>query len=120
MWSKLEEVFERLGVPYYRQGSFSSESDYEDVSFYTFWNPNSDERAFYDDEAHMATWHWDIFYYTSDPSTLYSGIDDFARLAKEVGFTVVGRGRDTQSDRPDYPGRTIRVIYIEDYQKQEV
>lgn len=119
MWCKLEEVFEKLGVPYYRQGSFSSEDDYEDTSFFTFWNPNTEEGAFYDDKSHKAIWHWNIFYYTCDPSTIYSKLEEFSKLAKETGFILDGRGHDIQSDRPDYPGRTITVIYIEDYEKKQ-
>ena len=119
MWSKLEEVFERIGLPYSRQGSYSDEDEYPQ-SFFTFWNPNTKGGAFYDDKSHKAEWHWNIYYYTNDPATLYSRMDEFRRVAEEVGFIVEGRGYDIVSDRPDYPGRTIRVIYIENYQNQEV
>ena len=114
MWSKLEEVFEKIGLPYDRQGSYSDESEYP-RSFFTFWNPNTKEGAFYDDKAHRAEWHWNVNYYTSDPATLYSQMDEFIKIAKEVGFVVEGRGYDVASDRPDYPGRMVRVIYLETY-----
>lgn len=114
MWAKLEEVFEKIGLPYSRQGSYSDESEYP-PSFFTFWNPDTPEEGFYDNEANRAVWYWNIFYYTNDPSTLYSKMDEFANLARETGFIVDGKGYDLSSDRPDYPGRTIRVIYIENY-----
>ena len=119
MWSRLEDVFEKVGLPYYRQGSFSSEGEY-DPSFFTFWNPDTQNSAFYDNESNKSIWYWNIYYYTNDPATLYSKMDEFVKVAKEAGFIVDGRGRDIQSDRPDYPGRTISIIYIEDYKKQEV
>lgn len=118
MWSALESVFEKIGLPYSRQGSYSDESEYP-ASFFTFWNPNTKEGAFYDDESHKAIWNWNVYYYTNDPSTLYSMMDRFREVAKEMGFIVEGRGYDVQSDRPDYPGRMIRVIYIENYQKEQ-
>ena len=112
MWSKLEEVFKEIGLPYFRQGSFSDESEYPE-SFFTFWNPNTKDGAFYDDEAHKSEWHWNVYYYTNDPSTLYSRMEDFIEIAKEVGFIIEGRGFDVKSDRTDYPGRMIRIIYVE-------
>lgn len=113
MWSKLEEVFIKLDVPYFRQGSFSSEDDYISPSFFTFWNPDTNDDGFYDNDSHKSIWYWNIYYYTSDPSTLYTGVEDFIKVAKEMGFTVDGRGHDIPSDRPDYSGRTISVIYVE-------
>lgn len=114
MWSKLEEVFEKMGLPYSRQGSYSDESEYP-ASFFTFWNPEATEEEYYDNGAHRAIWYWDIYYYTNDPSTLYGKMDEFAKLAKEAGFILDGRGNDIASDRPDYPGRTISIIYLEEY-----
>lgn len=116
MWTKLQEVFERIGLPYDRQGSYSDESEYP-PSFFTFWNPNTEERAHYDNRSNCAIWFWTVNYYTNDPSTLYTQMDEFVKYAKEVGFTVEGRGYDVNSDRPDYPGRTITVIYVEEYLK---
>ena len=71
MWSKLEEVFEKIGLPYDRQGSYSDESEYP-PSFFTFWNPTTSNDAFYDNVSNKAIWHWNVYYYTSDPATLYS------------------------------------------------
>ena len=114
MWNKLEEVFERIGLPYARQGSYSDESEYQE-SFFTFWNPDTSEGAFYDNTSNKAIWQWNVYYYTNDPSTIYTKMDEFVRYAKEIGFIVEGRGYDARSDRADYLGRMIRVIYIEEY-----
>ena len=113
MWSKLEAVFNKIGLPYARQGSFSDESEYPQ-SFFTFWNTATDEDSFYDDESHKAEWRWNVYYYTNDLSTLYTMLDvEFVKVAKEFGFITEGRCSDVKSDRPDYPGRMIRIIYVE-------
>lgn len=119
MWSKLEEVFEKIGVEYARQGSYSDESEYPE-SFFTFWQFDCPEKAFYNNKATKAIWFWNVYYYTNDPSTLYSKMDEFVSIAKEAGFIIDGRPRDAKSDRPDYPGRFVRVIYVERYLNEEV
>ena len=118
MWSKLEEVFKQIGLPYSRQGSYSDESEYPS-SFFTFWNFDVPEEGFFDNEANRAVWFWEVYYYTNDPSTIYSQMDVFVKLAKQTGFICEGRGNDIPSDRPDYLGRTITIKYIENYAKQE-
>lgn len=113
-WTKLEEVFQKAGLPYSRQGSYSDVSEYPNGGFFTFWNPDTPNGAFYDNEAHSTVWTWRIYYYTNDPSTLYSKMDEFKALAKASGFVTDGEGNDIKSDRPDYPGREIEIKYIED------
>lgn len=114
MWSKLEKVFKQIGLDYSRQGSYSDSSEYPE-SFFTFWNFDAPEEGFYDNKAKRSVWFWQVYYYTCDPATLYTQMDEFIRLAKAEGFIVEGRGMDIASDRPDYPGRTIRVKYAEEY-----
>lgn len=114
MWTKLEEVFEKTGLEYSRQGSYGEDDEYPE-SFFTFWNFDTPEEGFYDDKANRSVWYWQVYYYTKDPATLYSKMDEFIRLAKEVGFVVEGRGQDIPSDRPDYPGRMITIKYMEIY-----
>lgn len=113
MWTKLEEVFQKTGLPYSRQGSYSDVSEYPDGGFFTFWNHETPDTMFYDNDAHATVWTWRIYYYTNDPSTLYSKVDEFVALAKASGFVTDGKGYDVGSDRPDYPGRAIQIKYIE-------
>ena len=115
-WNKLKAVFDVMGLEYSRQGSYSDESEYPE-SFFTFWNFETPEDRFYDNHPNCAIWYWNVYYYTKRPETLYSTMDHFMELARAEGFIIEGRARDIASDRPDYPGRMIRLIYIEDYQK---
>lgn len=114
MWSKLEQVFEKMGLEYSRQGSYSEDAEYP-PSFFTFWNFDTPEDGFYDNNAHRAVWYWNVYYYTKDASTLYSKMDEFMKSAKDAGFVLDGKAHDVPSDRPDYPGRMITIKYIEQY-----
>lgn len=112
MWSELEKVFLETGVDYHRQGSLSEGKKWA-KSFFTFWNFNTPDEGFYDNESHRTVWYWQVYYYTSNPATLYTGIEDFISKAKSAGFIVDGKGIDIPSDRPDYVGRMVTVIWIE-------
>lgn len=112
MWEKLEEIFKKLELPYSRQGSYESENDYP-PSFFTFWNANTPNDGFYDNKEHRVLWYWYIYFYTKNASIFYSKMNEFIALAKEAGFIVEGRGSDAPTDRPDYFGRYVRIIYIE-------
>ncbi len=114
MWAKLEEVFEELGLDYSRQGSYTDDSEYP-PSFFTFWNYDTPEGGYFDNDSHRSIWYWQVYYYTNNASTLYSMIDELVAVAKEKGFIIEGRGQDIASDRPDYMGRTIRLKYMEEY-----
>lgn len=115
MWTKLEPVFEKLGLEYARQGTIKDSDHYPKGAFFTFWNYDTPEDGFYDNEANSAVWFWQVYFYTSDPAILYSKMDEFIALAKGAGFIAEGRGEDAPSDRNDYVGRTITIKYIETY-----
>lgn len=114
MWNKLEPIFKELKLPYSRQGSYAPLQKYP-KSFFTFWNADTPEGGFYDDESHKAIWLWYVYFYTSDPNLIYSKMDEFIALAKQNGFIVEGRGNDIQSDQPNYFGRVVRIRFIENY-----
>ena len=114
MWEKLEQIFIGIGLPYSRQGSYESEDAYP-PSFFTFWNVDTPEAGFYDNQAHRAVWFWYVYFYTKNASILYSQLDEFITKAKAAGFIVEGRGIDVPSGSPDYFGRMVRVKFIQHY-----
>lgn len=116
MWEQLEAIFQALELDYSRQGSYESSDDYP-ASFFTFFNVDTPEAGFFDNLPSRAVWTWQIYYYTSDPSTLYSKMDAFLTLARAAGFIPNGKGYDIPCDRPDYVGRTVRIKYIQNYEK---
>lgn len=114
MWSKLEEVFEELQLPYSRQGSYPDDATLP-TSFFTFWNADTPEDGFFDNKANCAVWVWVVYFYTKDASLIYSKLEDFITMAKEKGFVVQGRGKDIASGEPDYFGRYVQIKYVEKY-----
>lgn len=114
MWSKLEEVFETIGLPYSRQGSYTEDEELP-KSFFTFWNADTNGLLHYDNEDHSTKWFWYVYFYTKDPKIVYSKLEEFIKLAKEKGFNIIdGKGKDIPSDVPDYLGRYVKLTYVED------
>lgn len=116
MWDKLESIFQKLGIDYFRQGSFMPDEKLPD-SLFTFWNANTPEMGFYDGEAHRAVWYWYVYFYTKNPSLIYSKMEEFITLAKEAGFVVEGKARDAPIDDENYCGRYVLIKYIEIYKE---
>ena len=112
--TELFALFEEIGLPYYRQGSLS-DADY-DPSFFTFWNIDTPEGSFYDNEAHRYEEYIQVGFYTNDPELIYSQMDDFITRAKAKGFVIQGRAKDANADKKDYFGR---VCYIRKIHKGE-
>lgn len=111
MIKKLEEAFEKMGVPYYRQGSYGGNEE----SYFTFWNIRTPEKQFYDNAPHGAEWKWAVYFYTRKPQEVYTKVDELSIILKEKGFIVDGRGFDIPSDEPGYIGRYITATYVEHY-----
>lgn len=112
MWIKLEEVFQELKLPYSRQGSYANDDDIPD-SLFTFWNTDSPDTWFFDNESHSIEWEWVVYFYTKDPSILYTKMKEFITMARSKGFFVDGNGKDIVADVPDYVGRYVRLTYVE-------
>ena len=113
MWSKLQEVFDYLALPYYRQGSLAEDDDIPE-SFYTFWNTDTKDLSHYDDEPHRIEWTWRVWAYTDDASEIYSHADNLIAAAQASGFIVIGRGRDIDAASPTTYGREITLKFIEE------
>ena len=108
---ELFNLFEEIGLPYYRQGSMSDE-DYQ-PSFFTFWNVDTPNDSFYDNAEHRFIEYIQVGFYTSDASKIYSVMEDFIERAKAKGFVLEGRPKDANADKANYYGRVcyIRIIH---------
>lgn len=113
MWKLVEEIFEELGLPYFRQGSLAPDAPYPSPSFYTFWCLDERFVADYDNRPAMKTYTWAIYSYTSDPSQIYTLLEAFVLKAIEKGF-IIGERMDVDSDEPNYCGRYLVMSYIEE------
>lgn len=125
MWCELEKVFlsvnERHGwnadeeglplpIPYSRQGSYGDGEELPEA-FFTFWNAETPEDLFYDNNPTRVTWRWLVYFYTSDSDKVFSLMDEFIEEARRHGFLVDGRARDIPSNEPGYIGRYVAVLY---------
>lgn len=116
MWDKLEKIFEELGYPYARQGSYAEGEEIPETVF-TFWNYATPEGAFYDNGPNEAVWTWYIYLYTKNPALIYDLMNKFVTICKREGFIPDGRAKDIASDVPDYFGRYLIIRYVENYKE---
>ena len=107
---KLFDLFDEIGLPYYRQGSLSDE-DYK-PSFFTFWNIDTPNEAFYDNKEHRFVEYVQVGFYTNNASEIYYVMEDFYERAKLKGFVLQGRPQDVNADKDNYFGRVcyLRII----------
>ncbi len=112
MEDKLIELLETFGYPVYRQGSLSNDATYPD-SFFTFWNNQSPDHAFYDNTEYGTEWDFDVNFYSNDPDLTYSKLLEAKALLKQNGWVVPGKGYDVMSDEPSHTGRGIGALFLE-------
>lgn len=111
-WEALEPVLAATGYEYARQGSYAPEGPLP-ASFFTFWNVSTDEDQFYDNSPFRAVWRWQIYFYTKDPSLMYSVMGSLIASARAAGFVPEGRAEDIDAKEPGYVGRTVHLRYPE-------
>lgn len=102
------------GFPVRMQGSLNPDGRYPD-SFFTYWNFESPEGAFYDNNAHLATWGFWVYFYSNDPELVETETKAVIQLLKEKGYIVVGKGEDVNSGRDTHTGRMLTVYKQEVY-----
>lgn len=112
-WEALEPILAATGYEYARQGSYAPETALP-KSFLTFWNADTREDRFYDNAPHAAVWRWQVYFYTMDPSLMYSAMDALIESARAAGFVPEGRAEDIDAQEPGYVGRTVRLRYQEE------
>lgn len=111
---ELFNLFDEIGLPYFRQGSMSDE-DYK-PRFFTFWNIDTPNDSFYDNSERRYIEYIQVGFYTNDANLIYSQLDEggeFFTKAKQRGFVFEGRAKDANADKKDYFGRVcyIRIIH---------
>ena len=112
MEDALITILETFKVPVYRQGSMSGDAAYP-VTFITFWNPASPDHAHYDNDEYGTEWVFNVYVFSSDPSTAYSLLSQIRTALKEAGWIPTSHGYDVSSDEATHIGRGIEVQYLE-------
>ena len=115
MKNYLIDLIKQVNTNVFLQGSLNSSDDYLD-SFLTFWNFETPEGQFYDNDSNRATWGFWVYVYSNDPEELEtmekSLIDIFK---KEKNIILSGKGIDVTSDVNTHTGRMLTVYLIENY-----
>lgn len=114
----LTELLETFGYPVFLQGSLSAEEDYPD-SFFTFWNFDTPEEAFYDNDANQALWGFWVYFYSVDPRLVEIMPERARKSLKENGFILHGKAHDIAVDKPTHTGAFITVYKFENYESEE-
>ena len=98
--------------PIIQQGSMSDDEKYPD-HFFTFFNNETTDAAFYDNTETKTIWDFDLNFYSIDPELVNSILREAKALLKQNGFIVSGVGYDVISDEETHTGRGINVTYVE-------
>lgn len=112
MKGKLVELLESRGFPVYLQGSMAEDEKYPD-SFFTYFNFDTPDGAFYDNDSHKADWGFWVYFYSNNPRLVESETKEVYKLLKESGFILQGRGTDANSDEESHTGRMLTAYYME-------
>ncbi len=103
---------EKFHLPIYLQGSMSVDDTYP-ASFFTYWNNDTTDEAFFDNEETQTIWDFDLNFYSNDPVLVNSVLLEAKKELKSVGFIPDGSGYDVLSDEPTHTGRGINLLFIE-------
>lgn len=108
----LIDTISSFNYPTYQQGSMSDSDEYPD-SFFTFFNNETSDDDFFDNQETITIWDFDLNIYSNDPEVVNSVLVEAKPLLKAAGFIVNGKGYDVLSDYETHTGRGINVLYIE-------
>lgn len=110
MIDTLEENFK--DYPIMLQGSMAIDDAYPD-NFFTFFNNNTTDEAFYDNQETTTVWDFDLNFYSIDPDLVNDVLIQAKAILKAQGFIIDGKGYDVLSDEPTHTGRGINILFIE-------
>lgn len=117
MKEQLIELLETFNFPVFLQGSLNPNEQYPD-SFFTFWNFDAPEAAFYDDNAGRAVWGFWIYFYSTDPEKVETMPENARQLLKSNDWILQGKANDISVDRPTHTGAFFTAYKFENYESE--
>lgn len=114
MKQELIDLLETFGYPVFLQGSLNSVDEYPE-SFFTFWNFETPEDSFYDNDATKAVWGFWVYFYSTDPDLVETIPEQARRLLKQNDWILQGKAHDITVDTPSHTGAFITVYRFERY-----
>ena len=118
MKSELITVLNSFGYPVFLQGSLDTDESYPD-SFFTFWNFETPESAFYDNDANRAVWGFWVYFYSTDPKLVEEKTEAARQLLKTSGWIPQGKPHDISVDVPTHTGSFFEIYAFENYKEEE-
>lgn len=113
MKQKLIDILEKhCPSNVYLQGTMNPDAEYP-AEFVTFWIPNTEDAAHYDNAAAAVDWSFYVIYYSSDPIQVNTKPMQIAADLKAAGFVQQGKGNDILSDEPTHTGWAMDFVYTE-------
>lgn len=110
-------LLETFNYPVFLQGSLNPDEQYPE-SFFTFWNFDTPETAFYDDAANRAVWGFWIYFYSVDPVLVEQMPEQARQLLKQNGYILQGKPNDISVDRPTHSGVMFTAYKFENYESE--
>lgn len=117
MKQEIIELLETFNYPVFLQGSLNPDEAYPD-SFFTFWNFDNNDAAFYDDNADRAVWGFWIYFYSINPRLVESVPEQARQLLKSNDWIIQGKATDINVDRPTHTGAFFTAYKFEDYETE--
>ena len=111
----LIDLIKQVNTNVFLQGSLNSVDDYPD-SFLTFWNFETPEDQFYDNDSNRAVWGFWVYVYSNDPEELEQMEKSLIEIFKKDNKSILsGKGTDVASDVNTHTGRMLTVYLNENY-----
>lgn len=107
----LIKTLSSFGYPIFQQGSLGKDEKYPD-NFFTFWNNDSYDDHFYDNEENFTIWNFDLNFYSIDPNLVNTVLIEAKALLRKNDFIVGGEGYDVMSDEPTHTGRGMNLLKL--------
>ncbi|MEE1396813.1 hypothetical protein [Ruminococcus sp.] len=117
MKAELVELLESIGYPAFLQGSLNKDEPYPG-SFFTFWNFNNPEKAFYNNDASRCAWGFWVYFYSDDPQKVEEVPEQARKLLKSHGWVMDGKAHDISVDRPTHTGAYFTAYKLEEYEEE--
>lgn len=119
MKQELINILEAFGYPVFLQGSLNDNDNYPD-SFFTFWNFQTPEAAYYDDKANRAVWGFWVYFYSTNPALVESVPERARKVLKGADWILQGKANDINVDRVTHTGALFTAYKFEEYNESEV
>lgn len=98
--------------PVFQQGDFGDSSQYP-PAFVTYWNNETNGESYYDDKNHRCVWRFTVYFYSNDKDLTNTVLLQIINTLTAGGWEIDGKGYDVPSDRNDFTGRAVDVLFIE-------